>query len=179
MKINKIGPFLLFTFILILLNRSPYAENWGAQSLDSLQCIMVEVVVSDNLSKEITERQIKTDTELALRSHGINLIEPSDSTYSYCGALYITVRGFENSLKNGKYTGYICFTTTVDLTQSVLLPREVINSGYDANFHSAITWMEGTVAYCSVEDFNQYARRIIGDYVNEFINDFLCVNSLN
>jgi hypothetical protein len=141
------------------------------KSLGGLQGIgvVVEDLQPDAERDGLTKSQIKTDVELKLRQAGIRVLTIEES-FKVPGSpyLYVNVNTSKNDVLYGAFSTY-AFSLQVVLKQDVTLAR-------DSDLKvSATTWEThtlGTVAANNLQD----TRRVLGDVIDRFINDYLAEN---
>jgi hypothetical protein len=128
----------------------------------------VLVAVGD-LPKEAMQRGLKretvrTDVELQLRTHGIEVITEKEWEEERGPALYVDVTcGFLRTAP------VVVVHTQVALTESVLAFR-------NKTICTAWTWRRGSLSWGSAKDFPQSARGYVEDAVAAFIRDYLAAN---
>jgi len=118
----------------------------------------------------VTTDQLQIDTELRLRKAGIRVYHRLDPEWlKVKGSPYLYI----NVSVSMKKPESICPTAIlVELKQNVRLVRN------DALVLAATTWSSGYVTGSSGERLREM-REIVGDLVDEFINDYLAENPID
>jgi hypothetical protein len=115
------------------------------------------------LEPYLTEAQVRTDVELRIRKAGISVVgigDPHDAT------VYIDIAALRST------TGLCAFDFSVQLRQSATVDRNNQKFG-------AITWgPKGYLSMGSTMAAAETIRKKLGDYIDEFLNDYLTVNPL-
>jgi len=131
--------------------------------------VVVEALQPEAERDGLTKSQIQTDSELKLRQAGIRVL-PTEESFKVPGSpyLYMNINTTKNDVLYGAFSTYV-FSLQVALKQDVTLTRDSDLKG------SATTWEThalGTVGANNLQD----TRRVLGDLLDRFINDYLAEN---
>jgi len=131
--------------------------------------VVVEALQPEAERDGLTKSQIKTDIELKLRQAGIHVLTTEES-FKTPGSpyLYVNINTTKTDVLYGAFSTY-AFSLQVALKQDVTLTRDSDLKG------SATTWEThalGTVGANNLQD----TRRVLGDLLDRFINDYLAEN---
>ena len=162
-KVTRIA--FITVAILFFLVPNVKAKYWETceESLKGIRSIFVLVNAHSDLKKlGITNEKIKTDVELKLRTAGINVLSGDLSGIE--PGLSVVVWGVEHE-------NLVYYTISVSLRQNVKLSRNLNLECYSKTWES--TWAGLTQA----DRLEQKARIVIKDMIDEFLNEYLTVNS--
>ena len=127
--------------------------------------VNVESLTSDAEQNGLSTSQIKTDVELRLRKAGIRLTTPKSSDEPAYPQVYVSVRTLKSSSGIYAFSVRIQLLTLVNMNLEQSKPRLMFASVWE-------TGTIGTVGQSKLRDL----RSIVGDLVDEFINDYLAEN---
>ena len=131
--------------------------------------VVVEALQPDAERDGLHKDQIKTDIELKLRQAGIRVLTTEES-FKTPGSpyLYVNLNTTKNDVLYGALSTY-AFALQVALKQDVTLTRDSDFKG------SAPTWEMHTLGTVGANNLPD-VRRILGDLVDRFSNDYLAEN---
>jgi hypothetical protein len=130
---------------------------------------VVEALQPDAERDGLTKSQIKTDVELKLRQAGMHVLTTAESfTVPGSPYLYINLNTTKNDVLYGALSTY-AFSLQVALKQDVRLTRDSDLQG------SAPTWETHTLGTVGANNL-QDTRRVLGDLLDRFSNDYLAEN---
>jgi len=159
-KMKKV--VLILVILLIPLSLYGLDDKESRETLRDLKAFYVDIFLSG--IKEISETQIRTDTELKLRLAGINVVdnidEPLDAT------LFVDIEGTE--YESGDY--YI-FMIMIGVHQLVIIPR----FSTDKNAIWGETWSITSYGIVKKENINSL-KNYVRESVDIFLNAYLSVN---
>jgi hypothetical protein len=159
---NAITLSPLFFAVLISL---PAADT-SYESLRGLRSMGV-AISGDCEIGDLTCEQLQTDVELRLRQNGITVVRdvrlsPGRPTLQVGLGFYDVAKG------NERINGY-SFAVLFELRQDVYLSRNKASM-------EASTWSKLVVGATNRDAVKDHVRRVVGELVDRFINDFLSVN---
>jgi hypothetical protein len=127
--------------------------------------VEVEPLASDAEQNGLSTGQIQTDVELRLRKAGIRLTTPKSSDEPAYPQVNVSVRILKSS------SGIYAFSVRIQL---LTLVNVNIDQGKSRLMFASVweTGTIGTVGQAKLRDL----RGIVGDLVDEFINDYLAEN---
>lgn len=125
--------------------------------------VKIEKLRDDAKKAGLTQSILKTDVELKLRKAGIRVLT-KDEIYLTPGVphLYVNVR----AIKPKTIRGFV-YSARVEFAQRVILPR---NRSIETE---ALTW---TDSFIGITPDLRDVREVVGDLVDQFMNDYLAVN---
>ena len=131
--------------------------------------VVVEALQPDAERDGLHKDQIKTDVELKLRQAGIRVLTTEES-FKTPGSpyLYVNLNTTKNDVLYGAFSTY-AFSIQVALKQDVTLTRDSDLKG------SAPTWETHTLGIVGATNL-QDTRRVLGDLLDRFSNDYLAEN---
>ncbi len=139
------------------------------RALERLNALKVNVLISDGAPRgSLLESQIQTDVELKLRSYGLKVWGKGDVAHK-ASTLLIGLGAVPVHYENSSVSIGYAFFVLVQLDDHVKILR-------NNNLTFAATWQGSTVAFADTDRFEEHARRIVSDYIDEFLNDYLAAN---
>jgi len=141
------------------------------KGLKGVYVVVEDISEAEKLGLTLTTQQIQTNVELKLRRSGIKVLsEEERSKEPGRPYLYVNVNIYKNAIVSGDYP-LIVYTASVQLTQQVYLVRDTKKWCY------AATWEMEYVEAVRKSKIRSI-RVFVKDIVDEFINDYLAVNSM-
>jgi hypothetical protein len=130
--------------------------------------VVVEALQPGTESDGLTQSQLRTDVELALRQAGIRVLSQEESLAEPGRPyLYINLNTMKSEVLN-VFASYL-FSLQLSLRQDATLTRAP-----DIKV-SAITWQTAVLGSVKAADL-QNLRKTLRDSLDQFINDYLAVN---
>ena len=126
--------------------------------------VLVEDIHGDAIKAGLTCKQLQIDVELKLRKAGIKVLTRVEQKNSP-GYPWLYVK--TNIMRI--YRSYV-YQITVTFRQHVFLRREM------TTMTDTGTWETGALGYCGRGSAKKQIRESVGDFVDEFINDYLKMN---
>lgn len=142
-------------------------NKYERESLKAMSGIRVSVSNSDKTlaTHGITEAMLKQDVELKLRVAKIKVYDdPNDPVWGRTGRPEIHV-----NVIGGELDPVAAYVIEVLLSQDAVLKRG--NQPVRAT-----TWRSADVTYGVMDNAHEGIRKILGDAIDTFINDYLAVN---
>lgn len=124
--------------------------------------VIVEIIQGDLLEAGLSKEQLKTDVELKLRHAGIKV----DSQFS--PFVYVRIDCSLPKSASGQDMGYIA-VAKIQFKQGVYIPGK-----FDLMY--APTWESSITIWGPKSNYQDDARKRVGDLIDQFINDYLAVN---
>ena len=141
------------------------------KSLRGLQgiVVVVEDLHPDAERNGLTKSQVRTDVELKLRQAGIRVLATEESGKTPGSPyLYVNINTVKNDVLYGALSTY-AFSLQVAVKQDVTLTRDSNLTG------SATTWEAQTLGTVGADNLSE-VRKILGEVIDRFINDYLAEN---
>jgi hypothetical protein len=167
MKPNMRVVALLAVFL--LLPTFSNALTLQQKALVGLKGVGVVVEVEPEAKRlGLTPEQIKTDVELRLRKAGVGVLT-AEERFKTPGApyLYVTVTIYMLAT-TGPYSRGCAFSHLEGLYEIVTLANGFKTDG--------AIWSTAGVGAVDIDEMETYIRRLVGDRVDGFINDYLEAN---
>jgi hypothetical protein len=127
--------------------------------------VIVETVKSDAEADGLRIDDIQAEVESRLEQAGVRVLS-HDEWRSTIGRPWLYV-----SVNTIKYLFSYFFSIDVQLKQDVTLPRQPSIST------SSATWEMGSIGFASIPEFPAKIQESVSSYVDNFINDYLAVNT--
>jgi hypothetical protein len=165
--------FLVLMSFLVVDECRVLGDELGKESLKGLTgvWVLIERFRDPNIREEggLTTSQLQTDVELKLRKAAISVLTKEERLATKdAPCLYVRV----NPVTIPEIPFY-AYSIEVELKQTVLLIRnpsiEVVGCS---------TWARGMAGYAGKALFVKTIREVVGDMVDQFINDFLALNPI-
>jgi hypothetical protein len=149
-----------FLLALAVLVATAFADANRIESLAGIKALMVKIEPLDSaMQPYLTDAQLRTDVELRIRKAGIPVVSRlEDSSQAY---LYVAVSAFRSTT-----TSEFIYDIEIWVQQQATLDR----NGLPA---LATTWNAG---YLGRAPTIGAMRSMLGDQVDQFLNDFLTAN---
>ncbi|MHC5111457.1 MAG: hypothetical protein ACYTHJ_16445 [Planctomycetota bacterium] len=158
---------------MVVFGQAAAQENWSFEDLKRFRTdanlkdlgpfyVTVEDILSEDLP--VTEDQIRTDVELRLRNHGIEVLEEQalEASCLYVKLIWLPIKNQHNVAVGYAYTVEVGF-------QSMAIFKNGVHS-------QAPIWSESSLGVTSKNQLLQDCRRYVFDYVDQFANAWLKVN---
>jgi len=140
-------------------------------STEGIDALHVMVFLGDStINVGLSEYQVRTDVELKLRRNGFKVL----SKQGYSGdmltpVLKVTITSHPVRDQYTNTMAGLAASVNVSLSQYVRLVR-------NENIVMAATWADGSIIVSNTQEYPQYARRVVSDLVDAFLNDYLAAN---
>jgi hypothetical protein len=152
---------------LVISNKIANAQSVSKQEevLQGVKSVSLDIYLGGKARQLVDEGLLRTKLELSLRRSGITLDPNSPWTISYA------IKGMAIKRKDGEETRTLSFTATMDLNETVLIPRsntwKMVQSGNWSNHHY------GVVSY---DDASSVLISNAVDTIDGFSNEWLTQN---
>lgn len=141
-------------------------------STEGIDALHVMVFLGDStINVGLSESQVRTDVELKLRRNGFKVLSKQgyNSGDSLTPVLKVAINSYPVRDQHTNTTAGLAASVGVSLSQYVSLVR-------NGNIVMAATWADGSVIVSNSQEYPQYARRVVSDLVDAFLNDYLAAN---
>ena len=131
----------------------------------------IEVLIESGISKDtknrITEQELQTDVELALRMVGITVVDENDSAWTTATPwLYVNAQAIEYEVS--EYVTKYVYDIDVSFRQDAWL--------YDGRFCFATTWHDSYLGYAGEHRIGEVIQDGVKSLTDRFLNDYLKAN---
>ena len=140
-------------------------------SLEGIDALYVSVVFSNKLiNTGLSESQVQTDVELKLRRNGFKVLSLQDFKESPFTPLFtVDIASIRITPNNTNQTFGFSSSIGVSLYERVRIFR-------NEKAVMAATWSVGHMFVNNSQGHPQYAREVVSDLVDKFLNDYLAAN---